>query len=252
MVKKLEICSIRMDGGTQAREGIDRDTVRSFAEAMNGGAMFPPVTLYHDGESNYLTDGFHRVQAALFIDETEIEAKVIQGNHEDAKWASCEANKEHDTAGRRRTNADKRRATSIALELHPEFSDRSIAEHVGVSDRLVNKVRAELTANSSQSPEASTKRVGRDGRTISTSNIGKRVSPNPPPVELPEDYTSDHDETPDGVRERRRSADEFDRNSARAKSIRAIAVLEAIDPKNPAGRAELERVIHWINQRLEQ
>lgn len=251
MIKNLEITSIRMDGGTQAREGIDKDTVESFAQAMHNGAKFPPITLYYDGESNYLTDGFHRVQAALYNGETEIQAKVIQGTHEDAKWASCEANKEHDTSGRRRTNADKRRAASIALELHSEFSDRSIAEHVGVSDRLVNKVREELTANCSQSPEPQSKRIGRDGRTINTANIGKQVSRDQE-LNVVSDYDlPEHKDIPDEVRERRRrSAEEFDRQDARAKSTRAITILDEIDPSKPTGRAELERVAKWVTKRL--
>jgi len=57
---------------------------------------------------------------------------------------------------------------------HPKgakMSDRQIAEHVGVSDRMVNKYRSDLasTAKLSQSEE----RTGRDGRTINTANIGK-------------------------------------------------------------------------------
>lgn len=78
----------------------------------------------------------------------------------------------HDRSGLRRTNKDKRRAVEKALCLRPKTSDRAIAEHCGVSDRMVNNVRAEATANCSQSSQ----RTGRDGRTINTANIGKGKS----------------------------------------------------------------------------
>jgi len=57
------------------------------------------------------------------------------------------------------------------------MSDRQIAEHVGVSDRTVNRCRAEMesTATMSQSPNLNgvVARTGRDGRTINTANIGR-------------------------------------------------------------------------------
>jgi hypothetical protein len=52
------------------------------------------------------------------------------------------------------------------------MSDVAIAEHIGVTDKTVAKYRASVT---SEFPE-STKRTGRDGRTITVANIGKRVA----------------------------------------------------------------------------
>jgi hypothetical protein len=68
---------------------------------------------------------------------------------------------------------DKAKAVTAAL-LHPKgagMSDRQIAEYIGVSSNTVLKYRDELvsTAQIAQSDS----RVGRDGRTIDTSNIGK-------------------------------------------------------------------------------
>jgi hypothetical protein len=50
-------------------------------------------------------------------------------------------------------------------------SDRQFAEHVGVSDRMVNKYRDQFTAKDSQSDQ----RTGKDGRTINTANIGRKA-----------------------------------------------------------------------------
>ncbi len=67
-------------------------------------------------------------------------------------------------------------STVIAALKHPngaKKSDRQIAEHVGVDHKTVSRYRSQLapTGEIPQSPE----RTGRDGRTINTANIGKRV-----------------------------------------------------------------------------
>jgi hypothetical protein len=79
------------------------------------------------------------------------------------------ANKEADRSGLRRTNQDKHRAVEKALSLRPKMSDRAIAEHCGVGSTLVLRVRQELTAPKVQSSE----RIGREGGTYNTANIGK-------------------------------------------------------------------------------
>lgn len=56
-----------------------------------------------------------------------------------------------------------------ALAARPRLSDAAIAEHVGVSDRMVARYRAGMTPKDSEPGS----RTGRDGRTINTANIGK-------------------------------------------------------------------------------
>jgi len=51
--------------------------------------------------------------------------------------------------------------------MHPEMSDNALAEHCGVSHTFVGKVRLETVASGAT-------RTGKDGRTIDTSNIGRR------------------------------------------------------------------------------
>ena len=55
---------IRRDGGTQPRKILDQAAVEAYAEAMKKGAVFPPVTVFYDGEEYWLADGFHRMSAA--------------------------------------------------------------------------------------------------------------------------------------------------------------------------------------------
>lgn len=70
--------------------------------------------------------------------------------------------------GLRRTNADKRRAVTAMVKARSGWSDRDIAKHVGVSQPLVSKLRAELTTVISSEAEGARLnppvREGRDGK----------------------------------------------------------------------------------------
>src|SRR5688500_4610428 len=64
------------------------------------------------------------------------------------------ANKGQETVGLRRTNEDKRRAVEAALR-HPKaakLSDRQIAEHVGVSHDMVNRLRKSICHSMTDAP----------------------------------------------------------------------------------------------------
>ena len=166
-VKDLPLDAVRLDGGTQPRVRIDAATVREYAERMKAGDQFPPVQAYFDGTDHWLSDGFHRVKAAQEAGLKAVQAEVWEGTRDDAFWMSLAANKDH---GLRRTNEDKARAVKAALAAKSCLSDAVIAEHVGVSDRMVSKYRVKVTPKISES----SKRTGRDGRTTNTANIGKR------------------------------------------------------------------------------
>ncbi|MBM4020188.1 MAG: hypothetical protein FJ288_18025 [Planctomycetes bacterium] len=198
-LKNLPLNTIRLDGGTQPRVRIDPETVREYAERMKAGDRFPPVQVYFDGTDHWLSDGFHRVKAAGEAGIKSIQAEVWEGTRDDAFWMSLAANKDH---GLRRTNEDKVRAVKAALATRPKFSDRSIAEHVGVSHEMVRKHRLS-TVDSQTTGEIrqSAERTGRDGRTINTANIGKAAgakaeAPAPPD---PDDIPLDIPGTPQGT-----------------------------------------------------
>lgn len=156
---ELAIAQIRIDGETQPRVQIDIATVDEYAEDMATGFPFPPLTVYHDGKAYWLADGFHRYHAAMKAGQTVVQATVMPGTVKDARWHACGANRAH---GLRRTNADKRRAVEMALEMHPEKSDRALAEHVGVSDPFVGNVRRQVLTVSTSTPPQS--RIGLDGK----------------------------------------------------------------------------------------
>jgi hypothetical protein len=116
---------------------------------------------YHDGSTYWLADGFHRYHAARKRGEKLLDAQVIKGSRDDARWHAAGANTAH---GLKRTVADKQRAVRLALELRPELSDVAIAKHCGVSDKTVAAQRSKLAG--SELPNLNqTTRVGLDGKT---------------------------------------------------------------------------------------
>lgn len=157
-MKKIPLDSIELEG-CQSRAGTCESTVDEYAEAWKAKAEFPPVTLFTDGSVYYCGDGHHRILAADRAGVKSIAATVRKGGKSDALWHSAGANTDH---GKRRTNADKRKAVKLALELKPDASNRMLAEHCNVSDALVAEVRKSTarTCSSANPP----KRVGKDGK----------------------------------------------------------------------------------------
>ena len=53
-IQRVRLDSVAFDAGTQIRAAIDTQVVSDYAEAMTGGATFPPIVLFHDGNQHYL------------------------------------------------------------------------------------------------------------------------------------------------------------------------------------------------------
>lgn len=139
-MKKLLLNAIRIDGGTQSRVEINADVASEYADAIKGGAEFPPVIVFHDGADYWLADGFHRFHAHAKAGKASIPADVKAGTQRDAVLYSLGANCAH---GLRRTNADKRKAVAAMLDdaEWSQWSDRKIAEACGVSQPFVSAMR---------------------------------------------------------------------------------------------------------------
>jgi hypothetical protein len=140
---RLAVDRIRTDGATQPRAAIHEPTVAEYAEAIEAGVVLPPVTVFNDGGTYWLADGFHRVAATKRIGCLDIEVDLRVGTRRDAMLHSFGANATH---GLRRTNDDKRRAV-VAMLSDPDWSkwsDREIGRVAAVSRFLVGTVRAEM------------------------------------------------------------------------------------------------------------
>ena len=142
-MKTLNINNIIIDKGTQSRAQISEETVSDYAEAMQAGDQFPPITVFFDGVDYYLADGFHRLHAAQRLGKASIQAEVRTGTLRDAILYSLGANDKH---GLRRSNADKRKCVRTLLEDF-EWGEMSVSEMARiccVSPQLVSAVKAEM------------------------------------------------------------------------------------------------------------
>ncbi len=157
--QKITLEQIDIHGGTQTRVKTNEEAIESYAEEMNHGTVFPPITLFFDGASYWLADGFHRYLAAKRIGMPAILAEVKPGGRIDALKHALGANA---TNGVYRTNADKRNAAAIALEEWSRLANTVLAEICKVSPELVRSCRKELEqAGKIEKPERVT---GRDGK----------------------------------------------------------------------------------------
>jgi hypothetical protein len=184
-IEMIAIERIRIDGGTQSRAELNEATVAEYAEAYTEGEKLPPLTVFMDGTSPWLADGFHRFFAGKKIGMRSIECDVIDGTKRDAILYSLSANGKH---GLRRSNADKRKAVQTVLD-DPEWaqwSDKEIARRCMVGHPLVASMRP-VTGSSSGERTYATKH-GTTAR-MKVGGIQKaaqeRAAAAPPPAELP-------------------------------------------------------------------
>ena len=169
----LKIDQIRIDGGTQPRVAIDEDVVVEYADLYVEGVDLPPVTVFHDGSTYWLADGFHRYWASKQTEREAIAVDVQQGTRRDAILYSVGANATH---GLRRSNADKRKAvlTMLQDDEWSQYSDHEIARQCNVTQPTVGRHRAALkqfisentpaTDQTAPQPESSLKQfISEDG-----------------------------------------------------------------------------------------
>lgn len=179
----ISITCVLTDGGTQARDGLNPDTVQEYAAAMERGDEFPPVVAFYDGTDYWMGDGFHR-SAAAEQSNREVPVEVRPGTRRDAILYAVGANSDH---GLPRTNADKRRAVMTMLE-DPEWSqwsNREIARRCRVDKNTVAKWRDRLSGDFTRcEPPRKAKRNGKE-YTVDTSNIGKRIPEDDEPKSKP-------------------------------------------------------------------
>lgn len=149
---RLPLGSIRTDGNTQPREALDPQLVEEYSQRMVDGSagvvdpedkQWEALTVHHDGQEYWLSDGFHRYHAAKAAGMTTFQANVLRGSLRDAVLYTFGVNADH---GKRRTRADKRRIVSRALEDAEwrAYTDARLAKLCKVSQAFVNQLRKEL------------------------------------------------------------------------------------------------------------
>lgn len=185
-VELLNFAQIRADGATQMRAGLNAETVNEYADifytTMTDWWPFPPLTVFDDGETYWLADGFHRFEAFQRHHHIKnnheavrpVPVLVHKGTRRDAILYAAGANADH---GLRRTNADKRKAVEVVLkdEEWRQWSDTEIARRCKVDPKTVASVRQKL--DSTMEIHSEMRRKTADGRTMNVENIGRKAEP---------------------------------------------------------------------------
>jgi hypothetical protein len=128
----------------------------------------PPITVYAVNGAWLVADGFHRHASAVILGRKTIKAEVIEGTFDEALDFVSSVNLFH---GLPLTRAERRRAVDVKLRLHHDWSDRRMAEELGVSRELVAKTRRALIEGN-QIPNTPG-RIGADGKTYSSAGLPK-------------------------------------------------------------------------------
>lgn len=180
-MKELKISDIRLDGGTQIRKELDQSRVDDYLEQMKDGAVFPPVTVFFDGSSYWLSSGFHRYFMHKKAGKELISVIIKEGTLNDAIIYGAGDNKH----GLNMSAEDYRRAIIKLLELPEtkEWPNAQIAKHIGVSAMTVGRVKKEHNIKPSEKVTYTDKHGNK--ATMKTTNLGKK--PQEEPKEEPKD-----------------------------------------------------------------
>jgi ParB-like chromosome segregation protein Spo0J len=187
----LPLKRIRLDDQLQSRVELSEEVIQEYQEiaARCDGRRLPPVTVFFDGKTYRLADGWHRYHAHKRAKDDSIAAVVKPGGFREALLWSVGANAEH---GLPRTSADKRKAVTTLLQDSEwsAWSSREIARRCGVSEGLVRSVRDELSAHETQmeQPQGRLVRRGDQVYTISAPAAAKPKTARPadePETEAP-------------------------------------------------------------------
>ncbi|CAN5877385.1 hypothetical protein BH23PLA1_BH23PLA1_25540 [soil metagenome] len=154
--RELPLEDLVLDPNLNLRDRLDPETVERYAESWN---QMPPVTVFEVDGHWLLADGFHRHAAAASSDRRTIRAEVRCGTFAEALEFASGANLGH---GLPLTRPERRRAVEVKLRLHHDWSDRRLADDLGVGRELVGRVRKQLV-EAGQVP-AIEGRLGADGK----------------------------------------------------------------------------------------
>src|SRR5689334_22036928 len=82
--QNILLAQIRADDRAQPRASLVEATVAEYRDEMAAGYRFPPLVVFHDGNSYWLADGFHRLAAAQAFGAETIHCDVLEGGLRDA------------------------------------------------------------------------------------------------------------------------------------------------------------------------
>jgi ParB-like chromosome segregation protein Spo0J len=147
--------------------GQNIDHVRVLAESE---VTFPPIIV--NRSTLRVIDGMHRLLAAKFRGQSEIEVQFFDGDEGDAFVLAVKENIAH---GLPLSLTDRTTAAARIISYHPQWSDRTIASFSGLSTKTVSAIRRRSTEDFPQLNA----RVGLDGRVRPHNTAeGRRIAGN--------------------------------------------------------------------------
>jgi len=143
---RVTISDLVLDDQCQCRaDGLNRELVEEYAEALVAAASLPPPKVIAAPEGRFVVwDGFHTIAAHVLADVPTLDVDLggplipLEGALDLARLLATGANATH---GFRRSKADQALSVARCLELRPEWSVREVARHVGVSKSSVQRLR---------------------------------------------------------------------------------------------------------------
>jgi AraC-like DNA-binding protein len=144
-VHSLPISSINKEPRNQHRLPLDPEKVGTFLYCMRKAVTFPPLNVWWDRETYWLSDGLHRLAAAEQNCMAHLQSKVHAGTFSDAQWDSYGSNRIHALP---LSLVETRNFLALALQ-HPvaaTLSDEQIASHLGVVTSFLRYWKKRLPA----------------------------------------------------------------------------------------------------------
>ena len=161
---------------------IDDAIVQEYAERIEAGDTFPPITVFEHEGKLILADGFHRHAAYERAGRRQIPVEIREGDRRAAILYAIESNLLH---GLRPTRQDKRKAvmTLLSDKKWSAWVDRKIAKRCGVSPTTVGTIRRELEKSSVQTGQTA----------IENTSVIEDIAPGT--VKLSKDENADENKT---------------------------------------------------------
>ncbi len=164
-IREVALDDLVLDPNLNLRDRLDDFTVERYADSWE---RLPPIVAFEVEGRLLVADGFHRHAAAVMLGKRRIPTEVRTGTFTEALDFVASVNLFH---GLPLTRAERRRAVEVKLKLHPDWSDRRMAQELSVSRELVVKIRDKLIA-AHQIPNLPG-RVGADGKLYTSAGLPK-------------------------------------------------------------------------------
>lgn len=156
----VTIDEITVDQELQVRQSLHDEKVEEYAQRMKDGAHFPPIYCGTFGGTVYVVDGFHRLAAykACGINNIEVRIQAFFTRNDMYEYA-FRANNIH---GINLTDEEIREGIIRIIKMHPEESQRKLAERCGCGRTTIQRYQNQLAqVGQFERPE---KTIGKDGK----------------------------------------------------------------------------------------